>query len=1067
MACQDVEVKTNDAILSLRNDTGIDFNNQLTYSDSINPYTYRNFYNGSGLAIGDLDNDGLDDIFFTGNQVDNKLYRNLGDFQFEDVTDKSNIASSNSWCTGTTMVDVNGDNLLDIYVCKAGPPSDTNRKNQLFINKGNFEFVEKAEAYGLDVQGLSIHASFFDFDKDGDLDCYLLNNSLTSVGTYDLREGQREKTGENGNMFFENVDGKYVDKTRDLGIYNSNIGFGLGVMVLDLNSDNFLDIYVANDFFEKDYVYINQSGTGFIEQGEEYFSCFPLGSMGLDAADINNDLRPDIFVAEMLPATLERRKTKAIFDTWEKYENSYKKGYYHQFPRNMFYLNQYPNTNVELGRMHNFTGTEWSWSPLIFDIDNDGNRDLFISNGIGRDLLDRDYLNYMADDQKIARLIREDENALSELIDLMPESKVQNAIFSNLGQEGFQDVSKNWTDMPTSISNASAYSDLDKDGDLDLVIANVNETSFVLENKTKNEHNWIGFDIKGSGDNTKAVGASIYVFTPSKNFVVEQIPSRGFQSNVSYSLHVGLGQATAVDSVIVSWPNGQRSQYSSLELNKYHIISQSSATDAVVNHELYRTTKLLVRCVDTIKVEHTKTISNDFNKDPLSISMTPKVGPAFCQVDLDSDGSLEVIVGGAKDIATKIVSSEKGGEQKSILPKQKYSAVIGTYLRDLDNDGDDDVYVAHGTRMFTQYSTELNDILLINNGSGNFEEDVEALKFPYPVITSSVAFGDLDGNGFDDIFVTERMAKNIYGMPGSGFVFLNQGEFNFDLIASEELEEIGMITDSAIADIENDGSLEIIICGEWMGIKIFRYNDKKLVDVSDEYGLKNTTGLWNTLEVVDLDGDSNLDLVVGNIGENSVMKKGMQLTVQDFDKNGKPEQIISQEIDGIAYPIHDFDDLAKQLSAIKKKYDSYKAYSKASMKEIFGEKQDPMATLERVKTTAYVFSNGAFDVTPLPIEAQYSSVHAIATTDVNDDGIRDIVLGGNHYNYKPQFGRDDASQGHVILGELVDDAYGFGEVFSLGIEGEIRSLVPKSDDSISIGLVGQDIFTYEIKVTDE
>jgi len=1064
-ACQNDELISNDAILSLRHDTGIAFNNQLIYNDSINPYTYRNFYNGSGLAIGDLDNDGLDDIFFTGNQVDNQLYKNLGDFRFEEVTSKSQIASKNSWCTGATMVDINGDNLLDIYVCKAGPPSDTNRKNQLFINQGDFQFTDEAAKYGLDVKGLSIQASFFDFDRDGDLDCYLLNNSLKSVGGYDLREGQRDKAGENGNKFFENIDGKFVDKTTELGIYSSAIGFGLGVMVLDLNGDNYPDIYVANDFFEKDYVYINQQGKGFLEKGEKYFDGFPLGSMGLDAADINNDLRPDIFVAEMLPATLERRKTKAIFDTWEKHQNSFKKGYYYQYPRNMFYLNQYPQKNIELGRLHNLTGTEWSWSPLIFDIDNDGNRDLFVSNGIGRDLLDRDYLSYMADDQKIARLIREDKNALSELIDLMPESKVQNAIFQNQSGAGFKDVSRVWTDMPPSISNASAYSDLDKDGDLDLVIANVNDKSFVLENNNIRENNWIGFDLEGQQENTKAIGANIFVFTPSKKLVAQQMPSRGFQSSVSQSIHVGLGKDSQVDSVMIQWPDGGISYHNSLALNQYHNVKQDAHVSNENNSFRSIDERLVISIIDSIQVEHSSSIPNDFNNDPLCIAMVAERGPSFCHIDLDRDGLKDWIIGGAKDVATTIVDSEKN--QKTILTKRKYSAVVDTYPIDIDEDGDLDLYLAHGTRMFTQYSTELHDILLINNGNGDFNEQPIELNFPHPVMTSSIAFGDLDNNGFDDIFVVERMAKNTYGMPGSGFLFLNQGNKDFKRVESSELEEIGMMTDVKIVDIENDGKLEIIVCGEWMSLKVFRYNDGEIADHTNDYGLLETTGLWNTLEVADLDRDGKLDLIAGNLGQNSVMKEGMQLTVRDFDGNGKPEQIISQKIEGTDYPIHDLDDLAKQLPAVRKKYDNYQSYSTAGMKELFGANIPASVSLDMVETTAFIFKDGKFVKRELPQQAQYSSTHAIAILDVNQDGIKDLVSGGNHYNYKPQYGRDDASSGLVILGKIVDGEYEFGEIFSLGIDGEIRSIVPTSETTVMFGIVNQDIYSYEIKVKDE
>lgn len=1051
-------------VLTLKMNTGIDFNNVLTYTDSINPYTYRNFYNGSGLAIGDLNNDGLDDVFFTGNQVDNAIYKNLGDFKFSDVTDGSGLASEDSWSTGASMVDINGDNLLDIYVCKAGPPGGTYRKNQLFINQGDFKFTDEAEQYGLDVMGLSIQASFFDYDLDGDLDCYLLNNSLKSVGGYDLRTGQRELASDNGNKFFENINGKFVNRTAELGIYSSDIGFGLGVMVLDINDDSYPDVYVANDFFEKDYLYINQNGNGFKERGEEYFYSFPLGSMGVDAADLNNDLKSEIFVAEMLPSTLERRKTKAIFDTWEKYQNSIKKGYYNQMPRNQFYLNQYPNRFAELGRMYNCNATEWSWAPLIFDIDNDGHKDLFISNGIGRDLLDRDYLAYMADDSKVAKLIREDKKALSKLIDLMPESKVQNAIYRNHAMQKFEDVSLTWTDMPSSISNASAYSDLDNDGDLDLIIANVNDEAFVLENSSASTNKWIGFSLEGSEQNTKSVGTKIFVFSGDKNFMVQNMPQRGFQSSVSQTLHIGLGEITNIDSVLVNWADGLYSKYLDLKINEYNLIKESIAPKRKVLGNA-SSIKLTVELIDSIKVEHSSVVLNDFNKDPLSIHMVSQSGPNFTIVNLDGDDANELVLGGAKNFPSFINGLQVSKSTADLFEKKKYADVAAASNIDIDKDGDQDIYMAHGSRMFSQYSPELNDVLLINNGGGNFDETL--LKFPKPTITSSVSFGDIDQNGFDDIFVTEGVAKNIYGLPGSGYLFFNQGENKYELQETEELADIGMMRASSIGDLDNDGILEIITVGEWMGIEVFKYVDGKVVNVTENFNLTSTNGMWNTLQLVDLDKDGDLDLVAGNAGLNSAYKTNMNLVVSDFDGNGKPEQIVSEEINGEFFPVHDLDELAKQLPSVRKKYSDYKSYATSTMQQVLGGKELGGKDLDVLETSVFINNDGLFSRLVLPAKVQYSSVHAISTMDVNRDGILDLIVGGNNYNFKPQFGRDDASSGWIILGEMHKKEYLFGDVLSLGIDGEIRTIKPIDGTTMMVGIVGKDIYTYKIKMNDE
>lgn len=1060
-----MEDKISTPLLHLRKDTGIKFNNKLVYSDSINPYTYRNFYNGSGLAIGDLDNDGLEDIFFTGNQVDNVIYKNKGGLKFEDVTENSGLSCSNNWCTGTSMVDINGDNLLDIYVCKAGPSGGPNRQNQLFINQGNFKFVDQAAQYGLDIEGLSIHASFFDYDRDGDLDCYLLNNSLKSIGGYDLREGQRNTPSTNGNKLLENVGGKFIDKTTELGIYSSDIGFGLGVMIVDINGDHYPDIYVANDFFEKDYLYINQQGEKFIEQGEKYFPSFSLGSMGVNAADINNDLKPDIFVAEMLPSTLVRQKTKAIFDTWEKYQNTYKKGYYNQYPRNMLFMNGFPHKFEDRGRMYDCDATEWSWAPLIFDMDNDGFKDIFVSNGVGRDLLDRDYLAFMADDQEVARLIRQDDNALSELIDLMPKSKVQNAIFRNNFTQGFENVSASWTDMPASVSNASAYSDLDKDGDLDLVVANVNDEAFILENTLGNHNNWVGFELVGNEDNSHALGSSIIVYSGDQSFHVDNMPYRGFQSTVSSILNVGLGNNETVDSILINWPNGLSSLHTEVEINKYHqhSLEKSKARESKKFSNSNYTIALEI--IDSITVSYTQSIQNDFNKDPLCISMLPKTGPVYSLANFDNDSTEDIFLGGDKDVSSRLILNK--GASKEIQTKKRYSAVVGLYHHDFDNDGDEDIYIAHGSRMFSPYSTELDDLILINDGHGTFSVLEDGLRFPKPIITSKVAFGDLDDNGFIDFVLGERLANNVYGQAGSVFVYLNQGENSFKLVQSKSLSKLGMISDIEIGDIDKNGDLEIVIAGEWMGIKIFKFADGDIENTTDQFGLDHTNGMWNIIDLTDLDDDGDLDIIGGNAGLNGFYHTDHSLTVKDFDANGKPEQIVTDVLDKEYYPIHDLDDLSKQLPGIRKKYNDYASYAKANLNDIFGDIKLEQTGLDVTASTVFFFDQGVYVQRDLPEAAQISSIHAVATIDLNQDGVKDILIGGNHYNFKPQYGRDDASSGCLILGSIEEGDYVYKTTHTLGIEGEIRDFRPLTDSTIMIGLVDKDLYTYKISIDDK
>ncbi len=1060
-ACQDVS-EDQSYLLRMRTDTEINFTNQLIYTDSINPYTYRNFYNGSGVAIGDLDNDGLDDLFFTGNQVDNQLYQNRGNFQFKDVTEGSGTASTDSWCTGASMVDINADGLLDIYVCKAGPPSDENRRNQLFINQGDFRFVDQAADYGLDILGLSIHAVFFDFDRDGDLDVYLLNNSLKSVGAYDLVRDQRDIASEDGNQFLVNEDGRFVNKTRELGIYSSSIGFGLGIAASDFNQDGYLDLYVGNDFFEKDYYYLNQAGKGFKEVGEDYFASFPLGSMGVDAADYDNDQQPDIFVAEMLPKTLARKKTKAVYDSWEKYSSAAKNGYYHQYPRNMLFQNQQEHGFTELARMNDMAATDWSWAPLFMDIDMDGYKDLFVSNGIGRDLLDRDYLNYMSDQGKLQELLSDKDKALAGLIDLMPAERVQNAIFKNQGDGSFADESITWTDMPASFSNASAYGDLDNDGDLDLVISNVDDPAFILENTTT-DRSWIGFRLSSAGENDYAIGAQITAYHSDGAVMQEQMPYRGFQSSVSPQLSLALGDVSALDSVLIRWPNGEQERLENLALNEYHSIQQGVGL-AQYQPQMSHHHHLKVALIDSLDFDRSRTLPSDFNRDPLIPYMYALPEPVVATVQ-DKAAVTSMVIGGTKGIQSTITEIGKRNSRMLIDDKKMaYAYVSDIEVVDVDLDGDQDIYLAHGSRMFTPYSSELHDQLLLNDGAGSFTLQENALPFSKPVITSSVSSGDMDGDGYPDLAVTELMADNTYGRPGSLYLFLNDRQGGYTAVAQEELQDLGMITCSAMADLDGDGRSEIMVAGEWMGIRAFSLAPSGIIDVTQKYHLGETRGLWQTMFMTDIDQDGDLDMIAGNMGQNSYFTTDHALLVQDLDANGKVEQLLLQRIDGEYYPVQDFEELFMRVPIIKKKFDRYSDYAAASLADLVKIDTADIQSLDLLQSTLFLNDQGRFVRKTLPREAQHSSVHAIAVHDVDADGVSDILLGGNHYRFKPQYARSDASTGLLILGSAAAPDYGYGPVHQLGITGEINSITPIADDEYVIGLRNQKLHQYQIKL---
>ena len=620
--------KESHTLFKLRTDSGILFENNLFYTNDFNPYTYRNFYNGAGVSVGDINNDGLIDLYITGNMVPNKLYLNKGNFNFVDITNSAGVGCKNSWSTGSAIVDVNGDGFLDIYVCKSGKPGGEKRHNELFINNGDLTFTESAKKYGLDFTGLSVHASFFDYDKDGDLDCYLLSNSIRSIGGFDLIKNQRLIPSEDGNKFLVNQNGVFIDKSEEVGIYTSAIGFGLGITIADFNNDNWDDIFISNDFFERDYFYTNNQDGTFKEELEEKFKSISMGSMGADVGDLDNDLLPDLFVTEMLPKTIQRKRTKTIFESWDKYVSANSKGYFHQYPRNALQRNMGKSGFFELGRMAGISNTEWSWASLFFDADNDGFKDIFISNGIYKDLLDRDYLTYYANEQNIKNLVNKKDFLITQLIDIMPSKPVMNHIYKNKGDFNFELKSNDWGLSQETFSNGSAYADFDNDGDQDLVVNNVNMPFFIYENRIDTLTNKsIKIKLASNSLNTQALGAKVYAYFDNKKVVFDNHISKGFQSSISGPINIGLGDAKKIDSLIINWPNGASSfiidvkpnqNYSFLEPEKLESISFNNKIEYNATIDLKN---------DPFKYIHKENNFIDFNRDRLIPEMYSNEGP--------------------------------------------------------------------------------------------------------------------------------------------------------------------------------------------------------------------------------------------------------------------------------------------------------------------------------------------------------------------------------------------------------------------------------------------------------
>ena len=1063
-------------LFSLESDSsGVIFENKLEYTEEFNPYTYRNFYNGGGVALGDINKDGLIDIYLTGNIVENKMFLNKGNFQFEDITEVSGLACPNVWSTGATFADINGDGLLDLYVCKSGAPGGENRHNELFINNGDLTFSEESKKYNLDILGLSVHAAFFDYDKDGDLDCYILNNSIRSIGGYDLIEDQREIADPEGqgNKLLENRDGKFVDVTQSAGIYSSKIGFGLGITLSDYNNDGWTDLFISNDFFEKDYLYINNKDGTFSEESENFFQSLSLGSMGADSSDLDNDLLTDLIVTEMLPKSLKRKKTKAIYESWDKYSLANSKGYYHQFPRNVLQRNYGPTGFLEIGRYSGVSATDWSWASMIFDMDNDGLRDVFIANGIYKDLLDRDYLAYMANTERIRNMIKTEEEVIKKLIDIMPSKAIKNIAYKNNGEFNFTEFSDAWGfDLPT-FSNGMSYGDLDNDGDLDIVINNVNMPALVYKNNSSiDENKSISFELIGREKNKNAVGSKIIIkYGNNKQSMIENFPSRGFQSSIPNRLHFGVGNVKEIDSAIIYWPNNKVSYHANLETNKTHEIKQEESDYEYFDIANYSNLNLKLNEIELFNFKHNENKFIDFNKERLLTQMYSNEGPALAKGDVNNDGIIDFFIGGAKGESSAMFVSKNNQYEKIIDPFSKKSAaedVVAEFF-DSDNDGDMDLYVGSGGKAFSMYNQNLNDRLYINDGKGKFVLSTSSFEFESPISTGSVAIDDYNNDGLLDLFIGERFNPDLYGIPVSGYLFENKGGNKFVKVEQKALKELGLIKSAGWTNLNNDEFPDLIVAGEWMPIKIFINENGVLKDYTKEFGLSNSNGMWNKINIIDIDKDGDMDILAGNLGTNNFFSPNMKLYINDFDKNGFYEQILCEKIGNSYFPILDKDDLINQMPSLKKQLFYYKDYSDASIDKIFNPdllNESTVLDIKTLESAIYINNNGKFNKISLPSEINYSPVFDIINYQPSDKNITKLIFGGNQYLVKPQFGRHDSSKGWIIDVKKDEDKLSFTNLKSLNIEGQIRKfeLIYLGKEKILItGINNKDVKFYEIK----
>lgn len=1047
--------------------SGITFANTLTPTNDLNIIEYLYYYNGGGVAIGDINNDGLEDIYFTGNQTSDRLYLNQGNLKFKDITKEAGILIDATWSTGVTMEDINNDGLLDIYVSKVGNYKNLKAHNLLYINKGNNKFEESGKEYGLDFSGLSTQAAFFDYDNDGDTDVYLMNHSIHTPRSYGSTQRRQITDSIAGDRFYENKlnEGvtKFEDVTEASGIYSSALGYGLAITTSDINNDGYMDIYIGNDFHENDYLYINQGDKTFKESIASYISHTSRFTMGVDIADLNNDLNPDIFSLDMMPFDHEIFLRSGGEDTDKIAQIKKNYGFETQYARNALQLNRGNNSFAEIALMTETHATDWSWSTLIQDFDNDGFNDIYITNGILKRGNDLDYIKYLSN-VDFSKYNQTQQNELElKLIEEMPTIKLSNIIYRNQGDLKFEKLTENAGQFP-SYSNGAAYSDLDNDGDIDIVVNTINEPALLLENKSAQspKNNFIGFSLIGDDQLKNTTGSKIYLFAGGKEFYKELTITKGFQSSSSHKVNFGLGNITKIDSVKVQWLDGKVQIANELSINAYHTIVRQTDLKEKTPSKINPFTP-----TNPFIYTHVENSFVDYEREVLMPEKLSAEGPVAVSADFNGDGLDDLYIGGAKDQAPVLFLRQNNGTYVED-PNNKFSQEIpyedvDAVAFDLENDGDMDLYVMSGGNEWGEQDASYEDRLYINDGKGKLN------RLPAPLIKTnggSISAGDYNGDGFNDLFIGNRSIPGAYGLSPFSYILKSDQKGSFSIV---EKFRFGMVTDSQWADLNNDKLLDLILVGDWMPITVLiNQGNDTFKDETKAYDLADSYGMWNTVAVADIDNNGRLDIIGGNAGLNFKMKaspeKPIRLFIDDFDNNGQPDPIIFYDFFGYNVPFASKDKLVQQLPYLKKKFLDYKTFSKInSITDLTDKEEKDIMEIKKItELRSMVYFNPGtdkFKAQPLPIEAQMSSIEDIYID--SSAGTKNIIFVGNYLDYTVELGNSAANSGGI----LYFDSNGIFQSFKyLPIPNGLNARqVIKLDEGKFLVLVNNDkSYTFEI-----